>query len=109
MRISGAQTGNVFLACKDIKELNDIFTHWQQHNLADYNFLADDGVQHTIWVVNSVSTIDIITNLFKEKIPFTYIADGHHRAASAAKVSTEISSEDAQYFFFPIPRWPSNL
>lgn len=106
MRISMAQTGNVFLACKDIKELNDIFIHWQQHNIADYNFTADDGVQHTIWVVNSMATIDIITNLFKEKIPFTYIADGHHRAASAAKVSKEVTGEEAQYFLTTI--FPAN-
>jgi uncharacterized protein (DUF1015 family) len=106
MRTIGAQTGNVFLACKDIKELDDIFDHWREQNIADYNFTADDGVQHTIWVVNAVATIDIITNLFKEKIPFTYIADGHHRAASAAKVSKELGSEDAQYFLTTI--FPAN-
>ena len=71
MRISRAQTGNVFLACKDIKELNDIFTHWKDQNIADYNFTAEDGVQHTVWIVNGIATIDIITHLFKEKIPFT--------------------------------------
>jgi uncharacterized protein (DUF1015 family) len=101
-----AQTGNVFLACKDNKELDDIFDHWREQNIADYNFTADDGVQHTVWVVNAVATIDIITNLFKEKIPFTYIADGHHRAASAAKVSKEVGSEDAQYFLTTI--FPAN-
>jgi uncharacterized protein (DUF1015 family) len=107
MRISRAQTGNVFLACKDIKELDDIFHHWKDQNIADYNFTTDDGVQHTIWVVNSIATIDIITNLFKEKIPFTYIADGHHRAASAAKVSKELpDSEDAKYFLTTI--FPAN-
>ena len=107
MRITRAQTGNVFLACKDSKELNDIFQHWRQQNIADYNFTADDGVQHTIWVVNSIATIDAITNLFEEKIPFTYIADGHHRAASAAKVSREIpGSSDAQYFLTTI--FPAN-
>lgn len=106
MRISGAQTGNVFLACKDIKELDDVFTHWKQHNIAAYNFTADDGVQHTVWVVDSIATIDIITNLFKEKIPFTYIADGHHRAASAAKVSKEVTSEEAKYFLTTI--FPAN-
>jgi uncharacterized protein (DUF1015 family) len=106
MRTKGAQTGNVFLACKDIKELDVIFDHWREQNIADYNFTADDGVQHTIWVVNAVATIDIITNLFKEKIPFTYIADGHHRAASAAKVSKELGSEDAQYFLTTI--FPAN-
>ncbi len=102
-----AQTGNVFLACKDIKELDDIFKHWAQNNLADYNFTADDGVQHTIWVVNALATIDIITNIFKEKVPCTYIADGHHRAASAARVSKELTeSEDAQYFLTTI--FPAN-
>lgn len=107
MRISRAQTGNVFLACKDNKELNDIFEHWKDQNIADYNFNADDGVQHTVWVVNGVATIDIITNLFKEKISFTYIADGHHRAASAAKVSKELpDSEDAKYFLTTI--FPAN-
>src|SRR5215203_2717512 len=107
MRTTRAQTGNVFLACKDIKELDDIFKHCTQNNVADYNFTADDGVQHTIWVVNAVATIDIITNLFSEKIPFTYIADGHHRAASAAKVSKELpDSEDANYFLTTI--FPAN-
>ena len=107
MRISRAQTGNVFLACKDIKELNDVFTHWQHQNNAVYNFTADDGVQHAIWVIDSVATIDIITNLFKEKVPFTYIADGHHRAASAAKVSKELEdSEQAKYFLTTI--FPAN-
>jgi uncharacterized protein (DUF1015 family) len=107
MRISRAQTGNVFLACKDIKELDDIFHHWKDQNIAAYNFTADDGVQHTVWVVNSIATIDIITNLFKEKIPFTYIADGHHRAASAAKVSKELpDSENAKYFLTTI--FPAN-
>ncbi|MFL5810490.1 MAG: DUF1015 domain-containing protein [Flavisolibacter sp.] len=107
MRISRAQTGNVFLACKNIKELNDVFEHWKKHNNAEYHFIAADGVSHTVWVVNAVATIDIITNLFKEKIPFTYIADGHHRAASAAKVSEQLrNSEEAKYFLTTI--FPAN-
>ena len=60
MRTTRAQTGNVFLACKDIKELNDIFDHWKKHNNAEYYFTADDGVTHAIWVVNATATIDII-------------------------------------------------
>jgi uncharacterized protein (DUF1015 family) len=107
MRTIRAQTGNVFLACKDLKELNDVFDHWKQHNTADYYFTADDGVVHTVWVVNTVATIDVITSLFEEKVPATYIADGHHRAASAAKVSQELpDSEAAQYFLTTI--FPAN-
>ena len=106
MMATKAQTGNVFLACKDVKELNDAFEHWiDQHN-ADYYFTAEDSVVHSIWVVNSESTIDIITNIFKEKIPFTYIADGHHRAATAAKVSQQLGSEDAKFFLTTI--FPAN-
>ena len=107
MQTIRAQTGNVFLACKDLKELNDVFDKWKDQNPAEYFFTANDGVTHTVWVVNSVATIDIITNLFKERIPFTYIADGHHRAASAAKVSQQLKdSEDARYFLTTI--FPAN-
>jgi uncharacterized protein (DUF1015 family) len=107
IRTTRAQTGNVFLACKDIKELNDIFDHWKKYNNADYYFTADDGVTHAIWVVSTIATIDAITNLFKEKVPATYIADGHHRAASAAKVSKDLTdSEDAKWFLTTI--FPAN-
>ena len=107
IRTTRAQTGNVFLACKDIKELNDIFEHWKKRANADYYFDANDGVTHAIWVVNALATIDAITNLFKDKVPATYIADGHHRAASAAKVSKDLAgSEDASYFLTTI--FPAN-
>jgi uncharacterized protein (DUF1015 family) len=102
-----AQTGNVFMACKDIRELNDVFEQCKKDNNAAYYFTADDGVTHSIWIVNSIPTIDILTNIFKEKIPFTYIADGHHRAASAAKVSQQFpDNEEAKYFLTTI--FPAN-
>ncbi|HEU0112051.1 MAG TPA: DUF1015 family protein [Flavisolibacter sp.] len=107
IKTTRAQTGNVFLACKDIKALEDVLEHWKRDNNAEYSFTADDGVVHTIWVVNALATIDVITNLFKDKIQFTYIADGHHRAASAAKVSQALKdSEDAGYFLTTI--FPAN-
>jgi uncharacterized protein (DUF1015 family) len=103
IRTTRAQTGNVFLACKDSIELNNVFEHQKKHHNADYYFTADDGVVHAIWVVNELSTIDVISHIFKDKIGATYIADGHHRAASAAKVSKDFSdSEDAQYFLTTI-------
>ena len=84
--------------------------HWKQHNNAEYSFSASDGVSHAIWVVHAPATIDIITNLFREKIPFTYIADGHHRAASAAKVSQQLpDSTEARFFlppYSPPTSWP---
>jgi uncharacterized protein (DUF1015 family) len=102
-----AQTGNVFMACKDSIELNDVFELNKRDLIAEYNFMAADGVTHTIWKIDSPATIDTITHIFENKIQFTYIADGHHRAASAAKVSRQLSgSEEAQYFLTTI--FPAN-
>ncbi|HVF80534.1 MAG TPA: DUF1015 family protein [Flavisolibacter sp.] len=107
IRTTRAQTGNVFLACKDSMELNNVFEHQKKHHNAGYYFTADDGVVHAIWIVSDPSTIDVITNLFKDKIGATYIADGHHRAASAAKVSKSLSdSDEASYFLTTI--FPAN-
>ncbi len=66
-----------------------------------YQFLAEDGIQHIIWIVNEDKTIEEITDLFARHVPVTYIADGHHRAASAAKVRKALGSqamEGADYF-----------
>jgi uncharacterized protein (DUF1015 family) len=107
MRTIRAQTGNVFLACKDLDDLDAIFGQVKDQHNATYTFTAGDGVTHAIWVVDDLATIDIITNLFAEKVPATYIADGHHRAASAAKVSKELpDSENANYFLTTI--FPAN-
>src|SRR5436853_5129410 len=51
MKAIKAQTGNVFMACKYTKELNDFFLHWKEHHLAEYIFMADDGVNHSLWIV----------------------------------------------------------
>lgn len=107
MRTISAQTGNVFLACKDNKDLQDLLNHWKDDFNAEYTFTAADGVTHSVWVVDAPATIDSITHLFQEQIPFTYIADGHHRAASAAKVSQEMpGNENAAFFLTTI--FPAN-
>ena len=98
-----AQTGNVFLAYRDVDELNTLIENWKANNQPTYDFTADDGISHTIWIVNNDDTIDTITTLFSTNVPCTYIADGHHRAASAAKVSKQfLDSEDAKYFLTTI-------
>ena len=81
-----AQTGNVFLAYKSIGAIDDLIEGWKRDHSPVYEFTAADGVGHAIWIVNDQGTIDAITWLFSTEVPFTYIADGHHRAASAAKV-----------------------
>ncbi len=98
-----AQTGNVFMAYRDVDAVNNIIDNWKKCNPPVYDFVADDNIQHTIWKVDNENTIEAITTLFSTNVPATYIADGHHRAASAAKVSKQLpDSEDAQYFLTTI-------
>lgn len=92
IKTTGAQTGNVFLAYRNVDEIDALINKWKEKSPV-YNFTADDGVQHTIWIINDDDTIAKISNLFKEKVPCTYIADGHHRAASAAKVRAALGTE----------------
>lgn len=103
MRTIRAQTGNVFMAYRDIMEINALINGWKTTQKPVYDFIANDGVQHTVWVLDRDIVINSITELFNTKVPFTYIADGHHRAASAAKVSKELpESEEAKYFLTTI-------
>jgi uncharacterized protein (DUF1015 family) len=99
----GAQTGNVFMAYRDVNEINELINQWKINHPPVYDFTADDKVQHTIWIINDDETIHAITILFQNKVPHTYIADGHHRAASAAKVSQQLpDNQNAKYFLTTI-------
>ncbi|MFI5134157.1 MAG: DUF1015 domain-containing protein, partial [Chitinophagales bacterium] len=103
MKTTRAQTGNVFMAYRDVMEVNALINGWKATQKPVYDFIAADGIQHTVWIINSDVVINSITQLFSTKVPCTYIADGHHRAASAAKVSKEFpDSEDAKYFLTTI-------
>lgn len=99
IKTTRAQTGNVFLAFRDVDELNDITEKWKTDKSPVNNFTADDGIQHSVWVVNDEKVIDRITEIFKTKVDCTYIADGHHRVASAAKVKYLLAdNEEAGHF-----------
>ncbi len=90
MRITGAQTGNVFLAYKSNVSLSQLISSWKEAHEAEYDFVAEDGIGHRVWVVHDPNTMSEITHIFQKQIPYTYIADGHHRAASAAKVKNAL-------------------
>lgn len=101
IKTSGAQTGNVFLAYRNVSAIDAIIELWKKSNNPIYDFVADDSISHTVWVVNDDKVIASITELFANKVPFTYIADGHHRAASAAKVRKALGKKapaSASYF-----------
>ena len=101
IKTTGAQTGNVFLAYRTVGAIDALIELWKKSHDPVYDFKADDGIYHTVWVVNDNDVINSLTTLFATKVPHTYIADGHHRAASAAKVRKELGKkapESAGYF-----------
>ena len=93
MKAIRAQTGNVFLAYKGVAAIDGLIEEWKDGHAPLYDFVAVDGIGHTIWRVDDEKTIATISGLFARDVPFTYIADGHHRAASAAKVRKALGIE----------------
>ncbi len=79
-----AQTGPVFLTYRAVEAL-DTFIGERVTKQPDVDFTSKDGVRHTSWTVADVDGIQFIAGQFA-KIPFLYIADGHHRSAAAARV-----------------------
>ena len=109
IKTTGAQTGNVFLAYRNVEAIDTLLQLWKNDRNPIYSFAAEDGIQHSIWVINNSTTINEITSLFEEEVPFTYIADGHHRAASAAKVRAALgdaATDSANYFLTTL--FPAN-
>lgn len=103
MQTIRAQTGNVFLAYNNVSEMDELVNNWKSSHAPLYDFTAADGIQHTVWAVADEAAVNRITTLFAQQVPATYIADGHHRAASAAKVSKALpDSADARYFLTTI-------
>jgi uncharacterized protein (DUF1015 family) len=90
IKATGAQTGIVFLAYNDCASVEDIISNWKKDHDPEYDFTASDGVRHIFWVINDYPKVASITHHFSTDVPCTYIADGHHRAASAAKVCQEM-------------------
>lgn len=90
-----AQTGPIFLAYNSNPDVKKILEGIKEEK-ADVDFTADDGIRHRVWVIDNDNDIDKLTGLFA-KMPNTYIADGHHRAASAVAVSLKRREENPEY------------
>ncbi len=108
IKTTKAQTGNVFLAYKYLPAIDEIIENWKEERSSVYDFEANDNVRHTVWIVNDEKVIKQLTALFKDHIQATYIADGHHRAASAAKVRTYLSGDSTAANYFLTTLFPSN-
>lgn len=106
IRILGAQTGPAFLTYRDGntygKAINDIVDA-ACRNQPLYDFVADDGIQHTVWEIaaGSECTADELQELFAN-IPAAYIADGHHRSAAASRYAKEKNFEGESKWFMAV-------
>jgi len=97
-----AQTGPIFLAYRGNQKLNDLVIKIKQasaffHDESPlYDFMSTDEISHRVWVIDREEDIRAIEEIFHE-IKCTYIADGHHRAASAVKVGGKRREENPDY------------
>jgi len=80
-----ANTGPIFMTYRAQETINEIVESWQKEQAPIYDFVADDGITHRAWVVDDEAVINGLVEKFGQ-VESLYIADGHHRSASAVKV-----------------------
>ena len=112
VRINNANIEPVFFAFPDNEVLESIIKKITA-GTPEYDFTAPDGFGHHFWVIDDDDTIATITEEF-DKIPYLYIADGHHRTAAAALVGNEKAKQnpnhkgDEEYNYFLAVAFPAS-
>ncbi len=90
-----AQTGPIFLAYRADQEISQVVDKYVKTEPV-YDFTAVDGISHRVWKIDGREDVDTIYQAF-QRIDKIYIADGHHRAASAVKVGLKRRGENPGY------------
>lgn len=91
-----ANTGPIFLTYRAKGEINNIINSWMADKKPVYDFISEDAIGHTVWVIDDSSLIERLTDAFKAT-DYLYIADGHHRSASAVKVGLKRREQFPDY------------
>ncbi len=113
VRNNNANIEPVFFTYPAVKEIDEIVNKIIQ-NPPVYDFVAADGFGHHFWLIDDDATIKKITEIFATKIPFLYVADGHHRTAAAALVGNEKKQKNPnhtgieEYNYFLAVIFPDN-
>ena len=112
VRVNNANIEPVFFAFPDNEALEQVIRDVTAAK-PEYDFTSAEGFGHTFWVIDDEKTIETVTREF-EKIPYLYIADGHHRSAAAALVGDEKAKQnpnhrgDEEYNFFLAVAFPAS-
>ena len=93
--ICNANTGPIFLTYRNNNEISSIVEEWTKKEPV-YDFISEDGNGHRVWIIDDNIVIEKLVKLFKS-IKYLYIADGHHRSASAVKVALKRRNQLGKY------------
>lgn len=113
-RYTNANIEPVFFSYKAVPEIDAIVEDIVKNQAADYDFVAEDGFGHHFWTINDANTNKKLEELFTTKVPYTYVADGHHRTAAAARIGIEKQGQNPnhtgneEYNFFMAVHFPDN-
>ena len=113
VRATDANIEPVFFTYPAVKEIDDIVANIVKTQKPEYDFVADEGFGHHFWVIKDDATIKKLIDLFA-KVPYTYVADGHHRTAAAALVGNEKKQKNPnhtgneEYNYFLAVHFPGN-
>ncbi|HDS06945.1 MAG TPA: DUF1015 domain-containing protein [Bacteroides sp.] len=113
IRVTNFNAEPVFFAYPDHAGLDGIIRRVTAGPM-EYDFTTDDGIGHHFWLVSDPETGRQVTEIFEKDIPFTYVADGHHRTAAAALVGKERRDQnprhrgDEEYNFFLAVHFPAS-
>ena len=114
VRVNNANIEPVFFTYPAVKEIDSIVDKIVRAEKPEYDFVAEDGFGHHFWVIKKPEINKMIEKLFAEKVPFTYVADGHHRTAAAALVGKEKREKNPshngteEYNFFLTVHFPAD-
>lgn len=113
-RYTNANIEPVFFSYKAVPDIDAIVENIVKNQTADYDFVAEDGFGHHFWAINDSDTNKKLEDLFDTKVPYTYVADGHHRTAAAARIGIEKQEQNPnhtgneEYNFFMAVHFPDN-
>lgn len=113
-RFTNANIEPVFFSYKAVSEIDEVVDSIVKSQQPDYDFVAEDGFGHHFWAINDREVNKKLEELFRDKVPYTYVADGHHRTAAAARIGLEKKAQNPshtgneEYNYFMAVHFPDN-